>query len=102
MHGCELMIRVEVDDGEGDEQKTDLCKQTATTMTMNSPDSLRELYHAAAPTGDAVGTAELMREVGLKCIGFNGVSDASLSPPLPPLVCHEEILIEVVHRSHAR
>jgi hypothetical protein len=50
-------------------------------MTMNSPDSLSELYHAAASSPeqqgseqDAVATAELMREVGLKCIGFNGVS----------------------------
>ncbi|KAI4726906.1 hypothetical protein E4T49_05348 [Aureobasidium sp. EXF-10728] len=50
-----------------------LSMATATTMTMNSPDSLTELYHAASPEGDAVATAELMREVGLKCIGFNGV-----------------------------
>jgi hypothetical protein len=42
-------------------------------MTMNSPDSLAELFHAASPDYDAVATAELMREVGLKCIGFNGV-----------------------------
>ncbi|KAH0343553.1 hypothetical protein KCU81_g5188, partial [Aureobasidium melanogenum] len=46
---------------------------TATTMTMNSPDSLVELFHVAAPENDSVQTAELMREVGLKCIGFNGV-----------------------------
>lgn len=52
---------------------TDSAKQTATTMTMNSPDSLAELFHAASPDHDAVATAELMREVGLKCIGFNGV-----------------------------
>ncbi|THY09484.1 hypothetical protein D6D01_09495 [Aureobasidium pullulans] len=50
-----------------------LSMATATTMTMNSPDSLSELYQAASPEGDAVQTAELMREVGLKCIGFNGV-----------------------------
>jgi hypothetical protein len=52
---------------------TRCAKQTATTMTMNSPDSLAELFHAATPDHDAVATAELMREVGLKCIGFNGV-----------------------------
>ncbi|KAI5205740.1 hypothetical protein E4T39_02948 [Aureobasidium subglaciale] len=50
-----------------------LSMATATTMTMNSPDSLAELYQAASPEHDAVATAELMREVGLKCIGFNGV-----------------------------
>ncbi|KAI4835234.1 hypothetical protein E4T44_08710, partial [Aureobasidium sp. EXF-8845] len=50
-----------------------LSMATATTMTMNSPDSLAELFHAASPDYDAVATAELMREVGLKCIGFNGV-----------------------------
>jgi len=44
-------------------------------MTMNSPDSLNELYHVATTTAahDPLLTAELMREVGLKCIGFNGV-----------------------------
>lgn len=56
--------------------------KTATTMTMNSPDSLSELYQAAAPRGDAVATAELMREVGLKCIGFNGVHLSSSSSAL--------------------
>jgi hypothetical protein len=62
-------------------------KQTATTMTMNSPDSLAELFHAATPDHDAVATAELMREVGLKCIGFNGVS-ISPSSPLPTSKFH--------------
>ena len=46
-------------------------------MTMNSPESLGVLYNvAAAETQDSkkqVETAEFMREVGLKCIGFNGV-----------------------------
>jgi hypothetical protein len=54
-------------------------------MTMNSPDSLAELYHAASPDYDAVATAELMREVGLKCIGFNGVCDAPSSVYTPLL-----------------
>ncbi|GAB7352441.1 hypothetical protein MBLNU459_g2857t2 [Dothideomycetes sp. NU459] len=36
-------------------------------------DSLAELYKVAAPKQDEVQTAEFMREVGLKCIGFNGV-----------------------------
>ena len=51
-------------------------------MTMNSPDSLLELYalantsaHTARANNPhhAVYTAELMREVGLKNIGLNGV-----------------------------
>lgn len=50
---------------------------TAATMTMNSPDSMLVLYKAASASKsneEAVAIAELMREVGLKCIGFNGVS----------------------------
>ena len=46
-------------------------------MTMNSPDSMSILYQVATNSQGAeeqVRTAELMREVGLKCIGFNGVS----------------------------
>lgn len=66
---------------------------TAATMTLNSPDSLLELYRivtnntttaitttttattTASTVGatDPVSTAELMREVGLKCISFNGI-----------------------------
>jgi hypothetical protein len=51
--------------------------QTAATMTMNSPKSLTALHELASADGGletAVANAELMREVGLKCIGFNGVS----------------------------
>ncbi|TVY82490.1 Dol-P-Man:Man(5)GlcNAc(2)-PP-Dol alpha-1,3-mannosyltransferase [Lachnellula suecica] len=54
-----------------------LTLSTATTMTMNSPDGLKELYNIATDSSKdkahSVATAELMREVGLKCIGFNGV-----------------------------
>ncbi|KAF2871468.1 hypothetical protein BDV95DRAFT_493722 [Massariosphaeria phaeospora] len=49
---------------------------TAATMTMNSPESMVGLYQAASvsrPTSECVAIVELMREVGLKCIGFNGV-----------------------------
>lgn len=45
-------------------------------MTMNSPESLLELHSLASSKGDvkdAIKNAELMREVGLKCIGLNGV-----------------------------
>ncbi|OQE46523.1 hypothetical protein PENCOP_c001G06010 [Penicillium coprophilum] len=47
---------------------------TAATMTMNSPESLAALYELASTNSDKqVDTAELMREVGLKCISFNGI-----------------------------
>lgn len=49
---------------------------TAATITMNSPDSLLELHHVATSSGSLrqkVYAAELMREVGLKCISFNGI-----------------------------
>jgi hypothetical protein len=52
-------------------------------MTLNSPESLLQLYNLASaskhstssinPSDHPIYTAELMREVGLKCIGFNGV-----------------------------
>lgn len=43
-------------------------------MTMNSPESLAALYEFASSTSqNNVETAELMREVGLKCISFNGI-----------------------------
>lgn len=43
---------------------------------MNSPESMTILYHVATdsqPQDEKVKTAELMREAGLKCIGFNGI-----------------------------
>ncbi|OGE54736.1 hypothetical protein PENARI_c005G06776 [Penicillium arizonense] len=48
---------------------------TAATMTMNSPESLTALYNLASTTTptQSLETAELMREVGLKCISFNGI-----------------------------
>ncbi|KAJ5350547.1 hypothetical protein N7541_008274 [Penicillium brevicompactum] len=45
---------------------------TAATMTMNSPESLTALFDLAA-ADKQVETAELIREVGLKCISFNGI-----------------------------
>ena len=52
-------------------------------MTLNSPRSMLELYNlatspehrktSASETSSALWTAELMREIGLKCIGLNGV-----------------------------
>ncbi|SGY91912.1 BQ5605_C038g11705 [Microbotryum silenes-dioicae] len=58
------------------------CIQSATLATLNSPDSLKHLYTFAtkdATEDDQVRTAAvgriipLMREVGLKCISFNGI-----------------------------
>ncbi|KAH6881902.1 hypothetical protein BKA58DRAFT_305979 [Alternaria rosae] len=49
---------------------------TAATMTMNSPESMVALYNsstASRPEDEGVATAEFMREIGLKCIGFNGI-----------------------------
>jgi hypothetical protein len=46
-------------------------------MTMNSPDSMVELFRLATENKDhaqSVKIVEQMREIGLKCIGFNGVS----------------------------
>jgi hypothetical protein len=55
-------------------------EQAAATFTLNSPDSLAILYSLASsklPADDHVSSstaaAELIREVGLKCIAFNGI-----------------------------
>lgn len=49
--------------------------QTATTFTLNSPDSLPILHGIASstPGSNPVHAAEFIREVGLKCISFNGI-----------------------------
>ncbi|KAG6033931.1 hypothetical protein E4U40_004700 [Claviceps sp. LM458 group G5] len=53
-----------------------LVMSTAATITLNSPDSL-PILHDVASMGQSQShqtqTAELMREVGLKCISFNGI-----------------------------
>jgi hypothetical protein len=49
---------------------------TATTMTLSSPASLLQLHALASQSQSKLNpteTAELMREVGLKCISFNGI-----------------------------
>ncbi|KAJ5407620.1 hypothetical protein N7509_001503 [Penicillium cosmopolitanum] len=50
-----------------------LALSAAATMTMNSPESLAALYRLGATSSGPVQTAELIREVGLKCISFNGI-----------------------------
>ena len=73
-------------------------------MTMNSPDSLAELFHAASPDHDAVATAELMREVGLKCIGFNGVCLSSFptSALLPFILANSLSITGSSYHKHAQ
>lgn len=49
---------------------------TAATMTMNSPESMVALYNSSSKSSsesEKVAIAEFMREIGLKCIGFNGI-----------------------------
>ncbi|KAF9694636.1 hypothetical protein EKO04_007300 [Ascochyta lentis] len=53
-----------------------LAVSTAATMTMNSPESMEALFHSTTQgkqQDESVQVAEFMREVGLKCIGFNGI-----------------------------
>ncbi|KAJ6442156.1 putative conserved mitochondrial protein [Purpureocillium lavendulum] len=51
-----------------------LAISAAATFTLNSPDSLAVLHRVATERGAApVPAAELVREVGLKCISFNGI-----------------------------
>ncbi|RDL40114.1 putative conserved mitochondrial protein [Venustampulla echinocandica] len=54
-----------------------LTLSTAATVTMNSPEALAQLYNLATSSSkdkaQSVQTAELMREVGLKCMGLNGI-----------------------------
>ncbi|KDE03527.1 hypothetical protein MVLG_05994 [Microbotryum lychnidis-dioicae p1A1 Lamole] len=62
--------------GKGVGSNTWLTLSSATLATLNSPDSLKHLYTFAtkdATGDDQVRTAALMREVGLKCISFNGI-----------------------------
>ncbi|KAI0508859.1 hypothetical protein F5B22DRAFT_618998 [Xylaria bambusicola] len=51
---------------------------TAVSATMNCPEAMTQIYHLAnasphQPRRTAVQIAELIREVGLKCISFNGI-----------------------------
>ncbi|GKT65437.1 conserved mitochondrial protein [Colletotrichum tofieldiae] len=52
-----------------------LAVSAAATFTLNSPDSLESLYSVASSSGrpDKRETAEFIREIGLKCISFNGI-----------------------------
>lgn len=71
--------------------------QAAATFTLNSPDSLATLHSTASssssayPTLPPVPAAELIREVGLKCISFNGIPRSinclgAFRASLPPTV----------------
>ncbi|KAL2845294.1 hypothetical protein BJY01DRAFT_234999 [Aspergillus pseudoustus] len=58
-------------------QSSWLALSTAATMTMNSPASLTALFEYITSiqlsSEEQIQTAETMREVGLKCISFNGI-----------------------------
>ncbi|PTD13344.1 Dol-P-Man:Man(5)GlcNAc(2)-PP-Dol alpha-1,3-mannosyltransferase [Fusarium culmorum] len=55
--------------------KSWLTVSAAATFTLNSPDSLPVLHRVATSKdpNSAVQNAEFIREVGLKCISFNGI-----------------------------
>ncbi|KAL6921000.1 hypothetical protein ACHAPO_006278 [Fusarium lateritium] len=55
--------------------KSWLTVSAAATFTLNSPDSLPVLHRVASSKdpNSAVQNAEFIREVGLKCISFNGI-----------------------------
>ncbi|KAI0595729.1 hypothetical protein F4775DRAFT_568079 [Biscogniauxia sp. FL1348] len=50
---------------------------TAVSATMNCPEAMTQIFHLANARSDSgrtpVRNAELIREVGLKCISFNGI-----------------------------
>jgi hypothetical protein len=49
---------------------------TATTMTINSPETMVALFQyvtKSKPPSEGAAIAEFMREIGLLCIGINGV-----------------------------
>jgi hypothetical protein len=53
-----------------------LAMSTATVVTMNSPESMTILFQyatASKPLSERVVVAEFMREIGLRCMGINGV-----------------------------
>ncbi|OAQ67852.1 hypothetical protein VFPPC_04184 [Pochonia chlamydosporia 170] len=50
-----------------------LAISAAATFTLNSPDSLPILHAIASQQENEVQAAEFIREVGLKCISFNGI-----------------------------
>lgn len=57
-------------------QVADRRPQSAATFTLNSPESLAVLQDVASNSttpASPVQTAEFIREVGLKCISFNGI-----------------------------
>ena len=47
--------------------------QSAATFTLNSPESLSALHQVASSSASNLEAAEIIREVGLKCISFNGI-----------------------------
>jgi hypothetical protein len=53
-----------------------LAVSTATVMTMSSPEAMADLFRyttTSSPLRERVAVAEFMREIGLRCLGINGV-----------------------------
>lgn len=50
-----------------------LTLSAAATFTLNSPDALHALFQVSQQSHQPKEAAELIREVGLKCISFNGI-----------------------------
>ncbi|KAH8902836.1 hypothetical protein BR93DRAFT_931701 [Coniochaeta sp. PMI_546] len=50
-----------------------LTLSAAATFTLNSPDALQALFQVSQQSHQPKEAAELIREVGLKCISFNGI-----------------------------
>ncbi|KAL7420440.1 hypothetical protein Q5752_004390 [Cryptotrichosporon argae] len=71
-----LFQSLQASERHGLEPRVWLTLGTAAICTVNSPDSLVELYDYASRDKDVRGRAgvvEVMRETGLKCISFNGL-----------------------------
>jgi hypothetical protein len=68
--------------GKGLELWSWLTIATATVMTLNSPESMIILFqYATAPRtlDESVAIAEFIREIGLRCMGINGVRTTTFS-----------------------
>ncbi|KAF4591927.1 Conserved mitochondrial protein [Ophiocordyceps camponoti-floridani] len=76
-----------------------LALSTAATLTLDSPESVAELYSVASVRHHPYEVALLMREVGLKCISFSGIPRAinallALRAAMPPSVVQRLPMID--------
>ncbi|PHH74661.1 hypothetical protein CDD80_2942 [Ophiocordyceps camponoti-rufipedis] len=76
-----------------------LALSTAATLTLDSPESVAELYSVASSRHNPYEVALLMREIGLKCISFSGIPRTinalfALRAALPPDVAQRLPLVD--------